>query len=75
MRPSRGYRRSARRPCSCPVPPIAAFGAVLFLGELLTPRLATASAAILGGIALVLASRTQRRRAAAPLDPGQTTKP
>ncbi len=44
------------------VPPIAAFGAVLFLAEPLTPRLATASAAILGGIALVLASRTQRKR-------------
>jgi len=47
------------------VPPIAAFGAVLFLGEPLTPRLAAASAAILGGIALVLASRTQRKRAEA----------
>lgn len=47
------------------VPPIAAFGAVLFLAEPLTPRLATASAAILGGIALVLASRTQRKRAEA----------
>ncbi|CAJ0805381.1 hypothetical protein LMG19083_04225 [Ralstonia psammae] len=45
------------------VPPIAAFGAVLFLAEPLTPRLAAASAAILGGIALVLASRTQRKRA------------
>jgi len=44
------------------VPPIAAFGAVLFLAEPLTPRLAAASAAILGGIALVLASRTQRKR-------------
>ena len=44
------------------VPPIAAFGAVLFLAEPLTSRLATASAAILGGIALVLASRTQRKR-------------
>ena len=44
------------------VPPIAAFAAVLFLGEPLTPRLAAASAAILGGIALVLASRTQRKR-------------
>ena len=43
------------------VPPIAAFGAVLFLAEPLTPRLAVASAAILGGIALVLASRTQRK--------------
>ena len=57
------------------VPPIAAFGAVLFLAEPLTPRLATASAAILGGIALVLASRTQSQRAAPPLDPGRTTKP
>ncbi|MCT7329256.1 DMT family transporter [Ralstonia mojiangensis] len=47
------------------VPPIAAFGAVLFLAEPLTPRLAAASAAILGGIALVLASRTQRKRAEA----------
>ncbi|CAJ0799013.1 hypothetical protein LMG7141_03610 [Ralstonia condita] len=44
------------------VPPIAAVGAVLFLAEPLTPRLVAASAAILGGIALVLASRTQRRR-------------
>jgi drug/metabolite transporter (DMT)-like permease len=57
------------------VPPIAAFGAVLFLAVPLTPRLATASAAILGGIALVLASRTQSQRAAPPLDPGRTTKP
>ncbi|MGN8064376.1 DMT family transporter [Ralstonia sp. 22111] len=47
------------------VPPIAAFGAVLFLAEPLTPRLAAASAAILGGIALVLASRTQRKPAEA----------
>ncbi|MDY7511047.1 DMT family transporter [Ralstonia wenshanensis] len=47
------------------VPPIAAFGAVLFLAEPLTPRLAVASAAILGGIALVLASRTQRKPAEA----------
>ena len=47
------------------VPPIAAFGAVLFLAEPLTPRLAVASAAILGGIALGLASRTQRKPAEA----------
>ncbi|MGN5351687.1 DMT family transporter [Ralstonia sp. L16] len=47
------------------VPPIAAFGAVLFQAEPLTPRLAAASAAILGGIALVLASRTQRKPAEA----------
>jgi len=42
------------------VPPIAAFGGVLLLSEAITPRLATASVAILGGIALVLASRPQR---------------
>ena len=47
------------------VPPIAAFGAVLFLAEPLTPRLAMTSAAILGGIGLVLASRTQHKRAEA----------
>ena len=47
------------------VPPIAAFAAVLFLGEPLTPRLMVASGAILGGIALALASRMQRKRAEA----------
>lgn len=47
------------------VPPIAAFAAVLFLGEPLTPRLMVASGAILGGIALALASRMQRTRAEA----------
>ncbi len=49
------------------VPPIAAFGGALLLGETITPRLALASAAILGGIALVLGSRAAgtgaRRRA------------
>jgi len=44
------------------VPPIAAFGGVLLLSEAITPRLATASASILGGIALVLASRTRSSR-------------
>lgn len=39
------------------VPPIAAFGGALLLGETITPRLALASAAILGGIALVLGGR------------------
>lgn len=42
------------------VPPIAAFGGVLFLAESITPRLAVASAAILGGIALVLTSRLRK---------------
>ncbi|MET0981536.1 MAG: DMT family transporter, partial [Telluria sp.] len=43
------------------VPPLAALGAVLWLGEALTLRLVLASIAILGGIALVL-----RHRAVAP---------
>lgn len=41
------------------VPPIAACGAVLFLSEQPTWRLALASAAILGGVAAVLASRAR----------------
>ncbi|WP_341317751.1 DMT family transporter [Paraburkholderia sp. IMGN_8] len=44
------------------VPLIAAFGGVVFLSEAITPRLAAASAAILGGIAMVLFSRSQRLR-------------
>ncbi|MFP3567079.1 DMT family transporter [Paraburkholderia sp. SIMBA_030] len=44
------------------VPLIAAFGGVVFLSEAITPRLAAASAAILGGIAMVLFSRAQRPR-------------
>jgi drug/metabolite transporter (DMT)-like permease len=43
------------------VPPVAAFGGVLLLGEALTLRLGLASLAILGGIALVLGSRSARR--------------
>lgn len=42
------------------VPPIAAFGGVLFLSEAITLRLAAASITILGGVALVLASRSRR---------------
>src|SRR6185295_12972507 len=40
---------------------IATFGGVVLLSEAITPRLLAASAAILGGIALVLASRSQSR--------------
>ena len=40
------------------VPPLAAAGGVLLLAEALSMRLLLASAAILGGIALVLFSRT-----------------
>jgi drug/metabolite transporter (DMT)-like permease len=43
------------------VPPTAAFGGVLLLGEAPTLRLSLASLAILGGIALVLGSRAARR--------------
>jgi drug/metabolite transporter (DMT)-like permease len=43
------------------VPPIAALGGALWLGEALTARLLAGSVAILGGIALVLASRAARR--------------
>jgi drug/metabolite transporter (DMT)-like permease len=39
------------------VPPLAALGGALLLSEALTPRLMLASAAILGGVALVLFSR------------------
>jgi len=42
------------------VPAIAAFGGVVFLAEEITPRLLLASAATLGGIALVLAQRARR---------------
>jgi len=43
------------------VPPLAALGGVLLLGEALTPRLLWASCAILGGIALVLLSRSRTK--------------
>ncbi|MCA8044990.1 DMT family transporter [Burkholderia arboris] len=48
------------------VPPIAACGAVLFLSEQPTWRLALSSAAILGGVAAVLASRARRAGVAPP---------
>jgi drug/metabolite transporter (DMT)-like permease len=41
------------------VPLIAAFGGVVLLSEAITPRLLVASLAILGGIALVLATKSQ----------------
>ncbi|WP_233863332.1 DMT family transporter [Paraburkholderia adhaesiva] len=44
------------------VPLIAAFGGVVFLSEAITPRLVAASAFILGGIAMVLSSRSPKRR-------------
>ncbi|MBN3852279.1 DMT family transporter [Paraburkholderia sp. Ac-20340] len=53
------------------VPPIAAFGAVLLLSEAITMRLVLASAAILGGIAMAMTSRTQSQRPAPLLDERQ----
>ena len=41
------------------VPVIAAFGGILLLSELITPRLLLASAATLGGVAIVLAQRAK----------------
>ncbi len=43
------------------VPPLAALGGTLFLGEVLTLRLVMASVAILGGIALVFVGRRRIR--------------
>jgi drug/metabolite transporter (DMT)-like permease len=42
------------------VPPLAALGGVLLLGETLTPRLVVAGTAILGGIALAVTARRAR---------------
>lgn len=42
------------------VPPIAAVGAVMFLGETMTSRLLAASVAIVGGIALVILGHRDR---------------
>jgi drug/metabolite transporter (DMT)-like permease len=46
------------------VPAIAAFGGVVLLSEPITPRLVIASAALLGGVAIVLAQRSSGRRQA-----------
>ena len=48
------------------VPPLAALGAVLFLGETLSLRLALAGALILGGVALVAAAGLKPRPPATP---------
>jgi len=44
------------------VPLLAAFGGVLLLSEAITPRLAAASVAILGGIAIVLSQKSRKAR-------------
>jgi drug/metabolite transporter (DMT)-like permease len=58
------------------VPPLAAAGGVLFLGETLTPRLFLAGAFILGGILLALAATGDRptpRAAVAPARRGASS--
>jgi drug/metabolite transporter (DMT)-like permease len=45
------------------VPVIAGFGAVVFIGEAVTPRLLIASAVILGGIAVAVVLAGRRRSA------------
>jgi len=51
------------------VPALAAAGGIAFLGERMTPRVALASAAILGGLALAVAGGAKKRDAG-PVDGG-----
>ncbi|HEV7990366.1 MAG TPA: DMT family transporter [Gemmatimonadaceae bacterium] len=53
------------------VPVIAALGAAAVLGERLTPRLGMAGVAVLGGVALVLASRSRVRALTPPVKPAE----
>ena len=56
----RGLTASRAAIVQLSVPAIAAFGGVVFLAEEITLRLLLASAATLGGIALVLAQRARK---------------
>jgi drug/metabolite transporter (DMT)-like permease len=53
----RGLKAATAATVQLSVPPLAALGGVVLLGEPLTLRLLLASVAILGGIALVTAER------------------
>jgi drug/metabolite transporter (DMT)-like permease len=53
----RGLTPTSAASIQLTVPVLAAFGAVLFLGEAVTPRLALASLVILGGVSLVIAGK------------------
>ena len=55
------------------VPVIAAFGGVVFLAEQVTLRLLLASAATLGGVAIVLTQRAHTGATGADDDAGQAT--
>jgi drug/metabolite transporter (DMT)-like permease len=52
-----GLKASHAASVQLSVPVIAALGGIIFLGESITPRLAFASVAVLGGIALVIAEK------------------
>lgn len=53
----RGLKATSAASVQLVVPVLAALGGIVFLGEAVTPRLLLASAAILGGIALVIVQR------------------
>ncbi|HJV64243.1 MAG TPA: DMT family transporter [Geomonas sp.] len=53
----RGLKATSAATVQLSAPPLAAIGAVVFLGEPVTARLLAASAAILGGIALVITGK------------------
>ena len=53
----RGLTATQAAAAQLAVPPLAALGAVLFLGEALSPRLGVCGVAILGGIAVTLLER------------------
>jgi drug/metabolite transporter (DMT)-like permease len=55
-----GLKATSAATIQLSVPVIAAAGGVMFLGEMITLRLLLSSAGILGGIALVFLSATQR---------------
>jgi len=56
-----GLQATAAATVQLSVPPLAAIGGVVFLGEPITLRLVAASVAILGGIALVIRNPGRRR--------------
>lgn len=55
----RGLSPTSAASIQLTVPPLAALGAVLFLGEVVTLRLAVSSLVILGGVALVIAGKAR----------------
>lgn len=61
----RGLKATVAATVQLSVPVIAALGGVAFLGEMLTARLLASSAAILGGVAMVIARRGRERSAPA----------